>query len=74
MSEVVLLVEESRTHGAPVRLRAVTIPKAGAWLVLEQCHLGADVFERRWENDGERDLTGRCRVFREPIAANFPVD
>ena len=64
MREVVLLVEEGR-GGAPMRLRPITIPKAGAWLVLEQCRLGADVFERRWENDGERDLTGRCRVFRE---------
>ena len=66
MKELVLLVEGA---GAEMKLRPRVLAQLGIHEILEHCNLGDDhQWTRVWRcTNGERDLTGRCRVFREVL-------
>ena len=64
--ETVVLAEYDEISGLPLRLRTVTCAP-GTKFIIERLHLSADhVHTKEWIcKDGERDITGRVRVFRE---------
>lgn len=66
MKELVLLVEGA---GAEMKLRARVLEQRGIKEILERCNLGDDhQWTRTWRcADGELDLTGQFRVFREVL-------